>query len=112
MNLQGTATLLSIYIGDDDHLAGKPLAATIVARAKKDGMAGATVTHGSLGFGATSRNHATNALRLSSDLPTVVQIIDTPERIAEFMPAVREMVKVGLITTESVNVEFYAAKPH
>lgn len=108
MKLPSEAEILRIFIGesDRDH-SGKPLYQAIVEAARKRGMAGATVLRGTLGFGVHSRLHAAKVLRLSEDLPMVVEIVDKPERIEEFLPEVDKMVDEGLITIEKVRVIAY-----
>ena len=99
--------LLRIFIGEDDKYEGRPLFEWIVAKARDEHMAGATVIRGMEGFGAHSRVHTAKILRLSSDLPIVVEIVDTPERIEAFLPIVDEAVAEGLATVEDVEVRFY-----
>lgn len=107
MKLPGEAELLRIFIGEDDKHQGRPLYQAIVEEARKRGMAGATVLRGNLGFGAHSRLHTAKVLRLSEDLPMVVEIVDKPERIEEFIPELDHMIKEGLITVEKVRVIAY-----
>ncbi len=107
MKIEGKATALAIYIGETDHWHGKPLYAAIVEKARELGLAGATVTRGIMGFGANSRIHTTAILRLSEDLPVVVQIIDRPDRIELLSKHLNEMVTEGLVVTWEVNVERY-----
>jgi PII-like signaling protein len=107
MKIHGPAKALAIYIGESDHWHGKPLYAAIVNQARKMGMAGATVSRGIMGFGAHSRIHSANILQLSEDLPFVVTIIDSPERIEAFLPELDEMISEGLVATWDVNVEIY-----
>ncbi len=105
MNLHGTARRLSVYIGEDDTWKHKPLYTEIVHRAHAAGLAGASVLRGIEGFGTSaSRIHTSRILSLSEDLPIVVVIIDTPERIEEFLPQVDEVVTEGLVTLEDVDV--------
>lgn len=107
MKLPSEAELLRIFIGENDKRGGKPLYELIVESARKRGMAGATVLHGVLGFGAHSRIHTAKILRLSEDLPVVIEIVDKPERIAEFLPELDDMIEEGLITLEKVRVIAY-----
>jgi len=107
MKIEGKAKALAVYIGESDHWHGKPLYAAIVEKAREMGLAGATVTRGIMGFGANSRIHTTAILRLSEDLPVVVQLVDQPERIDLFMKQLDEMVTEGLVVTWNVNVERY-----
>jgi uncharacterized protein len=107
MRLPEEAELLRIFIGESDRHAGKPLYEEIVLEARRRGMAGATVLHGIMGFGAHSRVHTTKILRLSEDLPIIVEIVDTPERIAAFLPDLDVMLHEGLITLERAQVIMY-----
>ena len=107
MKLPSEAELLRIYIGESDRFDGKPLHEAIVKEARKRGMAGGTVLRGVIGFGANSRIHTTKILRLSEDLPIVVEIVDTPERIAEFLPVLDHMMDEGLVTLEPIRVIVY-----
>jgi PII-like signaling protein len=101
--------LLRIFIGEADRWEGRPLYEAIVGEARERGLAGATVFRGFEGFGARSRVHTTRILRLSEDLPVVVEIVDTPEKIQAFLPRLDEMVKEGLATVEEATVIFYRA---
>ena len=107
MHLPSEAQLLRIFIGESDKLHGRPLYEMIVEDARKRGMAGATVLHAVMGFGKNSRIHTTKILRLSEDLPIVIEIVDTPERIAAFLPDLDKMIDDGLVTLEHVNVLVY-----
>jgi hypothetical protein len=107
MKIEGKAKALTVFVGESDHWHGKPLYAAIVEMARELGLAGATVTRGVMGFGANSRIHTTSILRLSEDLPIVVQIVDLPERIDLLMAQLDEMVTEGLVVTQDVNVERY-----
>src|SRR5580658_2113511 len=107
MKIEGKAKALSICIGESDHWHGKPLYAAIVERARELGLAGATVTRGIMGFGANSRIHTTAILRLSEDLPVVVQVFDRPDRVELLAKELTEMVTEGLVVTWDVNVERY-----
>ena len=107
MQLPREAELLRIFIGESDKWNGRPLYEVIVEEARKKNMAGATVLKGTLGFGADSRIHTAKILRLSEDLPLVVEIVDGPERIAEFLPQLDTMIKEGLVTLEKVRVFAY-----
>ncbi len=107
MKLPGEAELLRIFIGESDRFEGKPLYQAIVEEARRRGMAGATVLKGGLGFGVHSRLHTAKVLRLSEDLPVLVEIVDKPERIADFLPDLDKMVTEGLITIEKVRVIAY-----
>lgn len=107
MELPQEAELLRIFIGESDKWQGKPLYEVIVEEARKRNMAGATVLKGVLGFGADSRLHTAKILRLSEDLPLVIEIVDRPERIAEFLPLLDTMIEEGLVTLEKVRVIAY-----
>lgn len=107
MEIQGEAQRISIYIGSSDTWHGRNLAVAIVERARKEGMAGATVSRGVMGFGKTSRIHRPHLLGLSEDLPEKVEIIDLPDRIAEFLPVLEEMVSGGLVIVEDLKVVRY-----
>ncbi|HEX7077880.1 MAG TPA: DUF190 domain-containing protein [Candidatus Eisenbacteria bacterium] len=109
MKLEGEGQLVRIFIGENDRWHGKPLYEAIVARAREAGLAGATVVRGLMGFGAKSRIHTAKVLRLSEDLPIVVEIVDRQDRIAAFLPALEEMVADGLVTLERVQVITYRA---
>ena len=107
MKLPSDAELLRIFIGETDKRDGRPLYELIVEEARKRGMAGATVLRGTLGFGASSRIHTAKVLRLSEDLPMVIEIVDKHERIAGFLPDLDKMIGEGLITLEKVRVIAY-----
>ena len=107
MKLPYEAELLRIFIGEGDRFHGKPLYEAIVQAAREQGMAGATVLRGIMGFGAHSRMHTAKILRLSEDLPVVVEIVDKPERIAELLPKLDEMIEEGLVTLERARVVAY-----
>ncbi|MFC2008935.1 DUF190 domain-containing protein [Chloroflexota bacterium] len=107
MKLPYESQLLRIFIGESDHFKGRPLAEVIVNRARERGMAGATVLHGTMGFGAHSRMHTAKILRLSEDLPVVIEIVDKPDRIEAFLPELDEMIDEGLVTLEKVKVIAY-----
>ena len=99
--------LLRIFIGENDKYQGAPLYEWIVRKARENGLAGATVLRGLEGFGAHSRLHTSKILRLSSDLPIVVEIVDTEDKIEAFLPAIDEAIGEGLVTLEKVEVRFY-----
>jgi uncharacterized protein len=107
MELPHEAELLRIFIGESDRADGRPLYEVIVHEARKRGMAGATVLRGIQGFGAHSRMHTAKILRLSEDLPLVIEIVDKPERIAAFLPDLDKMIDEGLVTLEKVRVIAY-----
>src|SRR3989338_6969088 len=100
MELPSEAELLRIYIGETTKLGQRPLYELIVEEARKRGLAGATVTRGIMGFGRNSRIHTAKILRLSEDLPLIIEIVDQPERIAAFLPDLDGMVGEGLVTLE------------
>lgn len=107
MELPSQADLLRIFIGEGDKYEGKPLYEAIVLLAREKGLAGATVLKGVMGFGGNSRIHTAKVLRLSEDLPIVVEIVDKPERIQAILPHIDAMVQEGLVTLETVNVIAY-----
>jgi len=114
MTLPSEAELLRMFIGESDRHRGRPLYEVIVEEARARGMAGAAVLRGALGFGAHSRLHTARILRLSEDLPMVIEIVDRPERIAALLPYLDEMIGEGLVTLERVRVIVYrhgAEKP-
>lgn len=107
MKLPSEASLLRVFIGESDKFDGRPLCEVIVEEARKRGMAGATALRGFLGFGANSRIHTSKVLRLSEDLPLVVEIVDEEEKINAFLPELDKMIGEGLITLEKVRVIAY-----
>ncbi len=107
MKLPSEGELLRIFIGESDKHHGRPLYEVIVEEARRQGLAGATVLRGTLGFGANSRIHTAKILRLSEDLPMVVEIVDIPERIAAFLPTLDGMIREGLVTLERVRIVAY-----
>jgi PII-like signaling protein len=107
MKIEGEGQLVRIFVGESDRWEGKPLYEAIVLEARKAGIAGATVLRGVEGFGANSRIHTTKILRLSEDLPMVVEIVDTPERIQAILPVLDRMVGEGLVTLERVQIIAY-----
>ncbi|MDD5409487.1 MAG: DUF190 domain-containing protein [Candidatus Omnitrophica bacterium] len=109
MKIPADGKLLRIFIGEADRWDGKPLYEEIVLLAKKSGLAGATAIKGFMGFGCKSHMHTTKLLRLSEDLPIVIEIVDSEEKISQFIPQLDAMVKEGLITLEKANVIMYRA---
>ncbi len=109
MKIPQDGYLLRIFIGEGDHWHGKPLYEAIVMKARELHLAGATVLRGPMGFGAKSRMHTAKILRLSEDLPIIIEIVDGKEKIDELMPHIDEMVQEGLVTLERVQVIKYRA---
>ncbi len=107
MQVPREAVLLRIFLGEDDRYDHKPLYEAIVLEARKMGMRGATVFRGPMGFGHSSRLHTTKVLRLSEDLPLVIEIVDSQERIDIFLPVLDSMMGSGLVTMEKVTVLQY-----
>ncbi len=107
MHLPAEAELLRIFIGESDRRHGRPLYEVIVELARAEGLAGATVLRGVMGFGAHSRMHTAKILRLSEDLPMVIEIVDRPERIAAFLPKIDPLIQEGLVTLEPLRVIAY-----
>jgi len=107
MLLPREATLLRIFIGETARFEGHPLYEAIVLKAREVHMAGATVLRGPMGFGKTSRLHTAKILRLSDDLPIVVEIVDSQQQIDQFLPILETMIGSGLITVEKVQVLRY-----
>ncbi len=107
MKLKGKASLLRIFIGENDKHKGKPLYELIVFKARELKLAGATVLRGIMGFGAHSHLHTAKILRLSEDLPIVIEMVDTGENLEKIMPFLDEVIKDGLITTEEVEIIKY-----
>jgi PII-like signaling protein len=110
MKLEGEAKLLRIFIGESDRYGGRPLYEAIVLEAKKRGLAGATVFKGFMGFGAHSFIHTAKVLQLSQDLPVMVEIVDSEEKIRDFLPVLDGMVREGLVTLEKVEVIRYQSR--
>lgn len=107
MKIPEDGCLLRIFIGESDHWHGKPSYEAIVLKAREAGLAGATVFRGAMGFGAHSRLHTYKILRLSEDLPIVIEIVDSQERIDAFIAQIDQIVQEGLITMEPVRVIKY-----
>ena len=110
MTLNGAAKMVRVHVGEDDTWNGKPLYEAIVEEARRQDMAGATVYRGIEGYGASSRIHRRQLLT-SSDLPIMVSLIDTAEKIERFMPTLRQMVQEGLVAISDVEVIRYSAGP-
>ena len=107
MKLLEKAERIRIYIGEDDKHKSRPMADVIVEEARKLGLAGATVFRGSSGFGANSRIHTNKILRLSEDLPIVVEIVEHPEKLTPLLEMLDEMMTEGMVTREPVTVIAY-----
>ncbi len=110
MKIPREGKLLRIFVGEQDKWDHKPLYEEIVLLAKKEGLAGATAIKGFLGFGCHSHMHTAKLLRLSEDLPIIIEIVDSEEKIQAFLPKLDEMVKEGLITLEKATVVMYRAE--
>jgi PII-like signaling protein len=111
MQLSENGQLLRVFIGDSDVWHGEPLYRAIVLKARELGLAGATVLRGPMGFGANSRMHTTSLLELSTDLPIIIEVVDTTEKIHSLLPFLDEAVAEGLITIEDVRVLKYRHNP-
>ena len=109
MQIPKQAVLLRIFFGEDDKFKGAPLHEAIVLKAREQHLAGATVLRGPMGFGASSRLHTTKILRLSEDLPLVIEIVDSEEKIDAFLPLLDGMMTSGLVTLEKVQVLQYGS---
>ena len=107
MMLPKEGKLLRIFIGESDRHEGRPLYEWIILQARKQGLAGATALRGLEGYGAHSRLHMAKVLRLSSDLPIIVEIVDTEEKIEAFLPIIDQAISEGVATLEKVEVRFY-----
>lgn len=110
MQIPQDALLLRIFIGESDKYGQIPLYEAIVLKAREMHLAGATVLRGPIGFGKSSRLHTTKILRLSMDLPIVIEIVDSEEKINSFLPELEKMFKGGLITLEKVKVIKYSSE--
>lgn len=107
MKIPEEGQLLRIFIGESDRWQGKPLYEAVILKAREMGIAGATMLRGMMGYGAASRIHTAKILRLSVDLPIVVEIVDSAEKITTLLPTIEEMVQEGLVTLENVRVLQY-----
>ncbi len=107
MKLEGEGQLLRVYVGESDRWQHRPLYEAIVLAAREAGLAGATVLRGPMGYGANSLIHTSKILRLSEDLPVIVEIADREEKIAAFLPVLDGMVGEGLVTLERVRIVLY-----
>lgn len=108
--LDGQQVLMRIFVGEDDRLDGRPLYRALLELLRKEGIAGATVLRGVAGFGASSVVHGTQLLRLSQDLPMVIEVVDAEDQIERILPLIDARVQEGLITLEKVRVMRYAAR--
>ena len=104
---KGERTLMRVFIGESDKYQGRPLSEVMVERLRDRGVAGATVLRGVAGFGASSRVHGDRLLRLSPDLPLIVEVVETEEAIQAVLPDLDEMIGGGLITLERAGVIMY-----
>jgi uncharacterized protein len=111
MQIPRDAALLRVFIGESDRYQGHPLYEAIVTKAREMHLAGATVLRGPMGYGRTSRLHTAKVLRLSEDLPIVVEMVDSQEKIDEFLPVLDGMIGSGLVTLEKVQVLKYGDVP-
>jgi len=111
MNLPTDSLLLRVFIGESDRHGGHPLHEAIVLKARELHLAGATVLRGAMGFGKSSRLHTSKILRLSVDLPIVIEIIDSEEKINAFLPVLEGMIGGGVVTLEPVRVIHYLGSP-
>ncbi|MER8058356.1 MULTISPECIES: DUF190 domain-containing protein [unclassified Streptomyces] len=109
-SLTGRALRLTVYIGEDDTWHHKPLYSEIVHRAHAAGLAGASVFRGIEGYGASSRIHTSRLLSLSEDLPVAVVVVDTEERVRDFLPQLDELVREGLVTLDECEVVRYVGR--
>jgi PII-like signaling protein len=107
MTIPEDAVLLRIFLGESDHSEHKPLYETIVLKARGMHLAGATVFRGAMGFGKSSRLHTAKILRLSMDLPIVIEIVDSEEKVQSFLPILDQMMGGGLVTMEKVQCLHY-----
>jgi hypothetical protein len=111
MQIPEEAVLLRIFIGENDRWEHKPLYEAIVLKAREMHLGGATVLRGPMGFGRTSRLHTAKILNLSTDLPLIIEIVDSEAKIAEFLPVIDGMITGGLVTMEKVKVLHYRGEP-
>ena len=110
MELPSEGKLLRIFIGESDRHEGKPLYEWLIIEAKARGLAGATALRGLMGFGANSRIHTSKILRLSHDLPIIVEIVDTAEKIQDFLSGIEDKLQGGLVTLEKAEVQIYSSR--
>ncbi len=107
MKIPHEGQLLRIFIGEGNRHEGRPLYEWIVMQAKQAGLAGATVLRGVMGFGANSRIHTSKIMRLSEDMPIIIEIVDTAEKLAAFLTRIDNVICEGLATLEKADVQFY-----
>ena len=107
MEIPHESVLLRVFIGESDRWEGRPLYEAIVLKAREQHLAGATVLRGAMGFGKSSRLHTTKILRLSMDLPLIIEIVDSEEKINTFLPVLEGMMGGGMVTIENVSVIHY-----
>ena len=109
MNIPEDGYLLRVFVGESDKVGHRPLYEAIVLKARESGLAGATVLKGAMGFGKNSILHTTKILRLSEDLPMIIEIVDSLEKVEAFLPVLDGMISDGLVTLEKVKVLHYKA---
>lgn len=111
MKLPVEGCLLRIFIGESDKCEGRPLYEWIVVKAREQGLAGATVLRGMMGFGANSRViHTFKVIRLSEDMPVIIELVDTRDRLEGFLELIEDQIDAGLVTLEKAEVRFYRSK--
>ena len=110
MVLPEEGCLLRIFVGETDRYQGKPLHEHIILKAREKGLAGATAWRGTMGFGASSRIHTAKLMRLSADLPIIIEIVDTEPKLTRFLEDISPALQGGLATLERAQVRFYRSK--
>jgi hypothetical protein len=110
MHIEGDAKRVTIYVGESDRWHGRPLHDAILELLRREGCAGATVLRGVAGFGRTSRIHTASVLRLSQDLPVLIEWVDESDRVASVLPMLDEMIEGGMVTIEDVHVLRYVSR--
>src|SRR5215203_314611 len=111
MQIPKNAILLRIFMGENDRFGHQPLYEAVVLKAREMHLGGATVLRGPMGFGHSSRLHTAKILRLSEDLPLIIEIVESEEKINAFLPVLDEMMSSGLVTLEKVQVLQYGTQP-